>query len=343
MRITAHLAGTRIARCYIALMTESLSVTTLKTPRFVQLHDAHSADPRAELSAGLLATAAAISPKYFYDALGSRLFDAITELPEYYPTRTEAQILRARGTEIAAAVGTGRTLVDLGAGNCEKAGRLFGTLQPRRYVAVDISVEFLRHSLACLQREHAAMDMVGVGVDFSQSLQLPADVGDAPRTLFYPGSSIGNFTPADAQGFLQRARSASPDGNLLIGVDLVKAKPVLDAAYDDELGVTAAFNLNTLAHVNRLLGSDFVLRQWRHVAFFDEAASRVEMHLEAREALTVHWSGGERRFAAGERIHTENSCKYTVESFDALLRRAGYAKTRCWTDEQGWFAMFAAS
>jgi L-histidine Nalpha-methyltransferase len=343
MRITAHRAGTRIAHCYIVLMTASLSVTTLKAPRFVQLHDAHSANPRAELSAGLSAPAAAISPKYFYDALGSRLFDAITELPEYYPTRTEAQILRTRSVEIAAAVGSGRTLVDLGAGNCEKAGRLFGTLKPSRYVAVDISVEFLRHSLACLQREHTAMEMVGVGVDFSQSLQLPAEVGDAPRTLFYPGSSIGNFTPADAQAFLQRACDASPGGNLLIGVDLIKSKSVLDAAYDDELGVTAAFNLNTLSHANRLLGSDFVLRQWRHVAFFDTARSRVEMHLEAREALTVHWSGGERRFAAGERIHTENSCKYTVESFDVLLRRAGYVKTRCWTDEQGWFAVFAAS
>jgi L-histidine N-alpha-methyltransferase len=324
-------------------MTEVPSVTTLKKPLFVQLHDTHSADPRAELSAGLLAHAAAIAPKYFYDALGSRLFDAITELPEYYPTRTEAQILAARGVDIAATVGPGRTLVDLGAGNCEKAGRLFATLQPRRYVAVDISVEFLRHSLACLQREHTAMDMVGVGVDFSQSLQLPAEVGAAPRTLFYPGSSIGNFTPADAQAFLQRAREASPGGNLLIGVDLVKAKAVLDAAYDDELGVTAAFNLNTLAHVNRLLGSNFALRQWQHVAFFDEARSRIEMHLEAREAVTVRWPGGERRFAAGERIHTENSCKYTVESFDALLRRAGYVHTCCWTDDQGWFAVFAAS
>jgi L-histidine Nalpha-methyltransferase len=314
-----------------------------RTPRFLQIHDESRVDVRAELAGGLQAMSASIAPKYFYDALGSRLFDAITELPEYYPTRTEAQILRSHGAEIAATVGTGRTLVDLGAGNCEKAGRLFGTLQPRRYVAVDISVEFLRHSLACLQREHTAMNMVGVGADFSQSLQLPAEVGDAPRTLFYPGSSIGNFTPADGQAFLQRAHEAAPGGNLLIGVDLVKAKPVLDAAYDDQLGVTAAFNLNTLAHANRVLGSDFVLRQWRHVAFFDEARSRIEMHLEARQALTVRWPGGERSFKAGERIHTENSCKYTVESFDALLRRAGYAQTRCWTDERRWFAVFAAS
>lgn len=324
-------------------MSELTSVTTLKKPCFVQLHDAQDQGLRAELSAGLRAHEAVIAPKYFYDALGSRLFDAICELPEYYPTRTEALILRTHASEITAALGTGRTLVDLGAGNCEKAGRLFATLRPQRYVAVDISVEFLRHSLACLQREHTAMDMVGVGVDFSRSLDLPPEVGDGPRTVFYPGSSIGNFMPVEAQAFLQRTHRSSAGGNLLIGVDLVKAKTVLDAAYDDELGVTAAFNLNALAHVNRLLGSDFVLRQWRHVAFFDQASSRVEMHLEARETLAVRWPGGERAFEVGERIHTENSFKYTVEGFDALLRRAGYSSTRCWTDEQGWFAVFAAS
>ena len=334
--------------CYIAPMTRLPSVTTLNhqrraVPRFVQLHDEKHQALREELSAGLLADTASIAPKYFYDALGSRLFDAITELPEYYPTRTEAQIMRERASEIAAIVGTGRTLVDLGAGNCEKAGRLFATLQPQRYVAVDISVEFLRNALNCLQREHADMEMVGVGVDFSQSLQLPAVVGDGPRTLFYPGSSIGNFTPEAARAFLERARTASPGGNLLIGVDLVKDKAVLDAAYDDALGVTAAFNLNLLAHVNRVLGSDFSLRDWRHVAFFDAGASRIEMHLEARRALTVHWPGGLRSFAAGERIHTENSYKYTVEGFDALLHSAGYARTRCWTDDRGWFGVFAAS
>jgi dimethylhistidine N-methyltransferase len=324
-------------------MSEAVSVTTLKQPRFVQLHEVHSRDPRAELGGGLAAVAAAIGPKYFYDALGSRLFDAITALPEYYPTRTEAQILRSHATEIAATVGSGRTLVDLGAGNCEKAGRLFAALQPRRYVAVDISVEFLRQALQCLQREHPAIDMVGVGVDFSQALRLPPEAGDGPRTFFYPGSSIGNFAPAGAEVFLRGMRSGSPGANLLIGVDLVKDKAVLDAAYDDALGVTAAFNLNLLNHVNHLLGSDFALRDWRHVAYYDEAASRIEMHLEARCALTVHWPGGQRAFAAGERIHTEHSFKYSVDGFDALLRRAGYTQTRNWTDERGWFAVFAAA
>jgi L-histidine Nalpha-methyltransferase len=324
-------------------MSQAMFVSTLRKPRFVQLHDEDNAALRDELSAGLRAAAASIAPKYFYDALGSRLFDAITELPEYYPTRTEAQILRTHAAEMAQAVGTGRTLVDLGAGNCEKAGRLFATLAPQRYVAVDISVEFLRNALHCLQREHTQMEMVGVGADFSQSLQLPPEAGDGPRTLFYPGSSIGNFTPDAAEAFLRRAHASAPGGNLLIGVDLVKPKAALEAAYDDALGITAAFNLNCLSHVNRLLGSDFALRDWRHVAFFDEAASRIEMHLQARRTLGVRWPGGERRFAEGERVHTENSCKYTVEGFDALLRRAGYTRTRCWTDETQWFAVFAAS
>jgi L-histidine Nalpha-methyltransferase len=220
--------------------------------------------------------------------------------------------------------------------------RLFAGLPPWRYVAVDISVEFLRDALGCLQREHPQMDMVGVGLDFSRALALPPEAGDGPRTLFYPGSSIGNFTPPEAQAFLRRAREGSPGGNLLIGVDLVKDVSVLQAAYDDALGVTAAFNLNVLMHANRVLGSDFVLADWRHVAFFDEGRSRIEMHLEARRAVVVRWAGGERAFSEGERIHTENSCKYSVEGFEALLRGAGCNDIRCWTDHNAWFAVFAA-
>jgi L-histidine Nalpha-methyltransferase len=316
--------------------------TPIRRPLFVQRYTDQQDAARDELASGLRQTSAAIAPKYFYDALGSRLFDAITDLPEYYPTRTEAAILAAHGTAIAAAVGTGRTLVDLGAGNCEKAGRLFAVLKPERYVAVDISVEFLRNALVCLQREHPQMAMIGVGLDFSQSLALPEEVGEGARTLFYPGSSIGNFTPDEALGFLRRAREASPDGNLLIGVDLVKNAQVLQAAYDDALGVTAAFNLNVLLHVNAVLGCDFHVADWQHVGLFNEAASRIEMHLQARRAVTVRWPGGERRFAAGERIHTENSYKYRVEQFDALLRQAGYAQVQSFCDEGRNFAVFAA-
>ncbi len=314
----------------------------MKTPAFIQIHhDQHQA-LRDELAAGLRATPPAVSPKFLYDPLGSRLFDAITELREYYPTRTEAAILAQHGADIARHVGAGQTLVDLGAGNCVKAGRLFATLRPSRYVAVDISVEFLRESLACLQREHPQMDMLGVGMDFSVNLDLPAQAGAGPRTVFYPGSSIGNFTPDLALVFLRQARAAAQGGQLLIGVDLVKPTPLLEAAYDDALGVTAAFNLNLLYHVNALLQSDFDIRQWRHVALFNTTLSRIEMHLEARVDVGVHWPAGEQRFAAGQRIHTENSYKYRRGDFETLLRDAGFTDVHSWTDEQGWFAVMLA-
>jgi dimethylhistidine N-methyltransferase len=236
----------------------------------------------------------------------------------------------------------GRALIDLGAGDCRKAGRLFAALQPRRYVAVDISADYLRDALAELQRRHPAVEMHGVGIDFSQSLVLPAALVDAPLTVFFAGSSIGNFTPDDARAFLSRARALGPDASLLIGVDLVKDPAVLEAAYDDALGVTAAFNLNLLRHLNRLLGADFDVRDWQHVARFDPVASRIEMHLQARRALNVRWPGGDRDFSAGERVHTENSYKYRRSDFESLLRDAGYGRIQAWTDEREWFAVFAA-
>jgi dimethylhistidine N-methyltransferase len=318
----------------------------MKTPEFIQLHRLDDRVLADEASAGLMRPRAAVSPKFFYDPLGSRLFDAITELTEYYPTRTEAAILGAHGPAIGAAAlamtGPAPVLVDLGAGNCAKAERLFGLVTPRRYVAVDISVDYLRHSLKCLQREHPAMDMVGVGQDFSSQLALPSGVVDGPALMFYSGSSIGNFTPDEALALLRQARRSACDGALLIGVDHVKAASVLEAAYDDDLGVTAAFNLNLLKHLNRLLGADFDVRQWRHVALYDARGSRIEMHLEARESLTVRWPGHERRFAAGERLHTENSYKWTPEGFTALLHDAGFTGVRHWSDSQGAFGMYLA-
>jgi dimethylhistidine N-methyltransferase len=324
-------------------MIPSVTAGAIRQPAFIQIHQQDRQAVRDELANGLCARTATVAPKYFYDPLGSRLFDAITELPEYYPTRTETAILARHAGEIAAAVGRGRTLVDLGAGNCAKAGRLFGALKPARYVAVDISVDYLRQALACLQREHPQMDMLGVGLDFSAQLELPPQAGDGERVVFYPGSSIGNFTPQQALRFLRQARSAAQSGSLVIGVDLVKPKDVLEPAYDDVLGVTAAFNLNVLHHVNALLGSDFDVRDWQHVAFFDTAQGRIEMHVQARRALTLHWPGGERRFAAGERIHTENSYKYELDGFEALLHDAGFTQVRGWTDDRRWFAVFAAA
>ena len=312
----------------------------MKSPRLIQVAREDPQAVRAELLAGLTAPTPCIAPKYLYDALGSRLFAAITELAEYYPTRTEAAIFAREMNDMARTLGPIATLVDLGAGNCEKAARLFEPMRVARYVAVDISANFLRDSLACLQREHPEMDMLGLGLDFSTRLELPDAIGPGPRTLFYPGSSIGNFTPDEALAFLRQAHAASQGGTLLIGVDLVKPVAVLEPAYDDALGVTAAFNRNMLLHLNRLARTDFDIAAWRHVAFFNVAESRIEMHLEALRDCTVRWDGGERRFARGERMHTENSYKWQLDDFAALLHQAGFARLRHWTDECGWFAVF---
>jgi dimethylhistidine N-methyltransferase len=298
----------------------------------------------AAIVAGLLAPTAEVSPKYFYDALGSHLFEAITELPEYYPTRTEQSIFTTHATAIAAAAGPGSTLIDLGAGNCEKAASLFGALRPARYVAIDISAAFLAQALRDLRRLHPEIPMQGLALDFSAGLSLPATVGQDKRLFFYPGSSLGNFTPPDALRLLQDVRAhCGRDGALLIGIDLVKDEAVLNAAYDDELGVTAAFNLNLLRHLNTLIGSDFKVREWRHEAFYNATRSRIEMHLAARRDLVVNWPGGSRRFAEGQRIHTENSYKYRLGEFDRLLKTAGFAGTTIWTDDNAWFALCLAS
>ncbi|MDO8070578.1 L-histidine N(alpha)-methyltransferase [Janthinobacterium sp. SUN176] len=297
----------------------------------------------AEISSGLLAHQAWTSPKYLYDALGSKLFEAICALPEYYPTRTEAAIFARHGAEIAHAVGPGSTLIDLGAGNCAKAASLFPLLHPAQYVAVDISYDFLSESLSRLQQRFPHIEMTGLGLDFSSRLDLPDSVREARRLFFYPGSSIGNFAPEQATAFLRRLRAnADGDGGLLIGVDLIKDDAILDAAYDDALGVTAAFNLNMLRHVNGLIGADFDVRAWQHHGFFNADERRVEMHLEARSEQVVHWKGGQRRFAKGERIHTEDSYKYTRATFVGLLEQAGFSTVQVWTDPQQWFAVIYA-
>ncbi|QOY96136.1 L-histidine N(alpha)-methyltransferase [Massilia sp. UMI-21] len=306
--------------------------------------NAHVAD---ELHTGLQAQDAWISPKFLYDALGSRLFEAICELPEYYPTRTEAAIFARHGAEIARVAGSGTTLVDLGAGNCAKAAALFPLLAPAQYVAVDISAEFLYEALERLRLRFPHIDMEALGMDFSSRFELPPRVRAERRLFFYPGSSIGNFTPDEAGAFLQRLRAqCGPDGGVLIGVDLAKDKATLDAAYDDALGVTAAFNLNLLRHVNHLVDADFDIRAWRHHGFYNPERGRVEMHLEAVRRQEVHWRCGEqacsRVFEPGDRIHTENSYKYQQADAIALLERSGFEATRVWTDPQRWFAVIHA-
>jgi dimethylhistidine N-methyltransferase len=305
---------------------------------FIQLYQQNTEAIRAELSAGLLAPQACTSPKYLYDALGSKLFAAICDLPEYYPTRTEASIVDDNLTEIARSVGRGCTLIDLGAGDCAKAARMFHALQPAQYVPIDISVDFLRAAVESLRERFPQIRMTGIGMDFSGSLELPDAVRAEKRLFFYPGSSIGNFKPEEAVALLSEMRAACrDDGGVLIGVDLVKPARILNAAYDDELGLTGAFNLNLLHHLNLLLRANFAIRDWVHRAFFNEELSRIEMHLEARRNVTVTWPQGERRFSEGECIHTENSYKYTEQRFVQLLERAGFDRCRVWTDPRKWF------
>jgi L-histidine N-alpha-methyltransferase len=318
------------------------------TPQFIQIYQAQAEHIREELLSGLRASKAHTSPKYLYDELGSKLFEAITCIPEYYPTRTEALIFSTHGHDMAQQVPKGAAFIDLGAGNCEKAARLFNVFHPDRYVAVDISVDFLKGSLECLQRQFPDLEMSGVGMDFSTELNLPAGLAlnpAQPRVMFYPGSSIGNFTPEEALLFLKQVKTvcaAASDGGLLIGVDLVKSKAVLEAAYDDALGVTAAFNRNMLLHFNKLAGTNFKLEDWKHIGLFNTELNRIEMHLEALRDVSVNWEGGERAFVEGERIHTENSYKWTLTGFEDLLKRAGFAESKAYIDPEQKFAVFWA-
>jgi L-histidine Nalpha-methyltransferase len=314
----------------------------MPTPRFIQHHHADAQGERESAAQALRATPARIAPKWFYDRLGSKLFEAITELPEYYPTRTEAAIFGTHGSAIARAIGPVGTLLDLGAGNCAKAARLFPLLEPQRYVAIDVSVDFLRESLRRIAQEHPRIEAVGLGIDLSEALDVPPDLVAGRPLFFYPGSSIGNYTPDEALAFLQRVHARAGGGGLLIGVDLAKPAARLEPAYDDALGVTAAFNLNALRHLNAALGTDFLPADWRHVAFYDAAAARIEMHLEARRHLLVSWPGGQRSFRGGERILTEYSYKYRRDHFAALLQGAGFAAPVCWTDPAEDFAVFWA-
>lgn len=298
---------------------------------------------RQEICDGLLRSPATIAPKYFYDARGSELFEEITRLPEYYPTRTEAAIMQGHAAEIARKVGSAATAIEFGAGSCEKARVLCRLIHPARFVAIDISAEFLHDAVAGLREEFPGLDVQPLVADLGYVIELPADLPREKRLLFYPGSSIGNFDPPHALDLLIRFRGLiGEDGALLIGIDLPKDSDLLQAAYDDAAGVTAAFNRNVLNHVNRLIGSDFKPAEWRHVAFFNAVESRIEMHLQATVDSLVSWPGGQRCFATGERIHTENSYKYPLEEFSALLARAGFSQAEAWTDPHRWFAVVLA-
>ena len=325
------------------------SVTEQSARDYVHLIDCRNAhadpdDERDALIDGLLASPAIISPKYFYDEIGCTLFEAICSLPEYYPTRTERSILTTHRDAIVAAVGTGRQFVDLGAGDCAKAALLLPALHARRYVAVDIAAAAIEPALSRLTPVFPRVELMGVVTDFSRRLDLGGAIDGGPVTFFYPGSSIGNFAPDEARGLLRRVRDlCGAESGLLIGVDTKKDKVRLDAAYNDSLGVTAAFNLNVLNHVNVLADCDFAPSAFAHVAFYDPVKGRVEMHLESRRSQRVRIGERERFFATGERIHTENSYKYTPGEFADLLGRAGFSNLRLWQDDAGDFAVFYAT
>jgi len=301
---------------------------------------------RERVVAALMATPAAIEPRYFYDELGCALYGAICRLPEYYPTRTETALFQEHRGEIAEALGMGRQFVDLGAGDCCKAQSWLPFVAPARYIAVDIAGAEIERALARMAPDFPEVEMVGVIADFTAGLPLD-DVLDArPATFFYPGSSIGNFSLPEARAFLERVKAhcaKRPGSSLLIGVDGKKDKARLAAAYDDALGVTAAFNRNALLHLNSRFGFDFALDGFVHRAFYNEPVGRIEMHLEALRDQVVRLGAASRRFARGERIHTDNSYKYTVAEFAALLAEAGFAGVRHWESaDRGYYVFHAA-
>ncbi|MFZ4119823.1 MAG: L-histidine N(alpha)-methyltransferase [Polynucleobacter sp.] len=301
-----------------------------------------------ELHLSLTADVPFISPKFFYDEIGSHLFDVITLLEEYYPTRTEQWIMDAHRAAIAKAVGDCDVLLDLGAGNCAKASQLFNSIKPKQYRALDISKEYLEAAVADLQKQFPQIAMRAQAIDLSLPLAFP-DIAERRKIFFFPGSSIGNYDPEKADQFFKNiAQECHGNGGLLIGVDLVKDRETLHLAYNDLLGVTAAFNLNILLNVNRITGSNFNLRDWEHYAFFNESLSRIEMHLRARSDVKVNFpsygtTGHVMEFKAGDLIHTENSYKYTQEGFTEKLRRAGFDNIQTWTDPKKHFLVCFAN
>jgi len=303
-------------------------------------------EQKARLKDGLLQKQAVLPPKLFYDELGSTLFTAICQVPEYYPTRTEAAIFARHAQEISLQLARPFRLVDLGAGDCKKAASLIPALKPAAYTPIDISGEFLQASAAALSADFPNLTIEPLVRDFTTDWQMPANMRDDAMLFFYPGSSLGNFSPPEAVQFLiglQRVVSQPEKCQLLIGLDAVKSPTVLEAAYDDALGVTAAFNRNALLNANRFIGTDFDVAQWDHRSVFNATLSRIEMHLVAREPLVVSGPGVKRSFEAGETIHTENSYKYTIDSVKDILHQAGFSLTAQWTDDHQAFLVVLAS
>jgi dimethylhistidine N-methyltransferase len=320
-------------------MTPSIDARAINPIAFHDYHPA-PADLRAEVLHGLSQPRKRLSPKLFYDAEGSRLFDAICELPEYYPTRTEIAILREHGAEMAQHLGREALLVELGSGSSLKIRVLLEALRPAVYMPVDISSEHLRASAQALAATFPGLQVHAVCADYSAPFALPVDDHEHPRAAFFPGSSIGNFEPAEAEQLLHRvAAILGAEGRLLIGVDLIKERARLERAYNDAAGVTAAFNMNLLQRINRELDGRFDLAHFRHEAFFNADQSRVEMHLMSTCEQQVEVAGQSFAFSEGETIHTECSHKYSIDGFQALAARAGFVPEQVWTDPEQLFSV----
>ena len=308
----------------------------------VHFHNAQpeQGDARGELLAGLEKDQKTVNPKWFYDAAGSDLFEQITQLPEYYPTRTEMRILSDNRAAIAERCGSDCLLIEPGSGSSEKVRLLLDELRPAAYVPLDISAEFLHESAISLGEEYPWLQVRAVCADFNQDWPFPEDLPDGRRVVFYPGSTIGNLEPAAARAFLTQVRQLiGDDGGLLIGVDLHKSSERLNAAYNDAQGVTAGFNLNILQRLNEVLEADFDPESFTHDAFYNTDERRIEMHLVSTEQQTVHFNGQAIAFERGETIHTENSYKYTVESFAELAAEADLVLKQTWLDEERLFSV----
>jgi len=295
---------------------------------------------REDVIAGLSLPQKAIPPKYFYDARGSRLFEAICRLREYYPTRSEIALMRAHLPAVARFAGRGSTLIEYGSGESLKSRLLIRALRPATYVPVDISEEALRGAAKRLRREFPWLEIRVVHGDFSRPLKIPVTEARGRRLVYFPGSTIGNLTLDEAHAFLRMTRGQlGPKGAMLVGVDLKKDANLLHAAYNDAKGVTAEFNLNLLARINRELRGHFDLRRFRHYAFYNAPLGRIEMHLVSLVRQRVDIGAYRFAFEAGESIHTENSYKYSIEDFQALAGSAGFLGAKAWRDPKGLFSL----
>ena len=314
-------------------------------PDQAEASDAAEEGFAADVRAGLAKPQKALPPKYFYDAEGSRLFEAICELEDYYPTRTELALMRAHAVELAAVIPAGAALVEFGSGASLKTRVLLDAApQVSCYVPIDISAEALNAAAASLTRDYPNLTVSPLLEDFTRALSLPDSAAGKSVVGFFPGSTIGNFSPAEATAFLNGARRLlGPGASFLVGIDLVKSADVLVAAYDDRLGVTAAFNKNLLARMNRELDGNFDLEAFTHKAIWNADDSRIEMHLQSRRDQDVRVAGGRFKFRLGETLHTENSCKFTVEGFARMAEAAGWTLRREWVSATPAFAVVLLS